>query len=114
VRAGVAAAGHVRCPGEGEEVLALHVVEPQCTRERFENCLGGAGDVAALEARVVVDAHTRGERDLLSAQSGDAPHAAEDARTCLLGRDPRSAGGQEPMDLALRVHRTRVTPAGAR
>jgi hypothetical protein len=62
-----ARAGRMRSSGEVEEMRALHVGELQCTRERFEDGLGDPGEVAALEARVVGDAHTGEERHLLAA-----------------------------------------------
>jgi hypothetical protein len=42
--------------GEVEQVRALSVVEPQRASKRVEDAVGGAGQVAALQARVVRDA----------------------------------------------------------
>lgn len=47
---------------------ALHLVELQRSRERFEHGLGHAGGIAALEAGVIVDADTGEERDFLTAK----------------------------------------------
>ena len=62
----------VRGAGEVEEVGAFGVVELQRTGERLEHGLGDAASVAALEARVVLDADAGEHRDLLAAQPGHA------------------------------------------
>ena len=45
----------------------------ECARERFEHALGDAREVAALQPRVVVDAHAGEQRDLLPSQTRHAP-----------------------------------------
>ena len=51
----------------------LCLVELQRPRKRFEHGLGDTGEVAALEPRVVVDAHAGEERDLLPAEPRNPP-----------------------------------------
>ena len=58
---------------------AFGVVQLQRADERLEHRLGDAAEVAALEARVVVDADAGEHRDLLAAQPRHAPRAR---RTC--------------------------------
>ena len=60
--------------------------------------------VAALEARVVVDADPGEQRDLLAAEPRHAPRAAVRAQPRLLRRDLRAPGGQELANLVPRVH----------
>jgi hypothetical protein len=48
-----------RCTCKVEQVRSLGIVELKRTRERCQNRLGDAVRVAALEARVVVDADLR-------------------------------------------------------
>jgi len=52
---------------------AFGVVESQRVGERVEDLIGGAGGVPALQAFVVLDAHTRERGDLFAAQAGHAP-----------------------------------------
>jgi hypothetical protein len=106
--------GLVRCAREIEEVSALGVVELECTRERLEDALRNAARVAALEARVVVDADPGEEGDFLPAKSGDASVPPEGAQTRLLRRDLGSPGGEELADLAPGVHSPRVAPLRSR
>ena len=51
---------------------ALGVVEVQRVGEGFEDLVGGAGGVAALQAFVVLDAHPGQRGDLFAAQPGYA------------------------------------------
>jgi len=57
-------------------VRRLGVVELQGTGERVEDTVRRAGEVAPLEAGVVVDAHPGEHRDFFAAQSGHATVAA--------------------------------------
>jgi hypothetical protein len=56
-------------------VGALGVVELQRISERLEDSVGGAGGVAALQALVVLDAHSRKGGDLLAPQARHPPPA---------------------------------------
>src|SRR5207302_7421898 len=80
--------------GEVEEVRAFGVVETQRIRERVEDGLGGAAEVASLEPVVVLDAEPGEGRDLLAAQPR---YAALTVRgdPDILGRDPCAPGGEE-------------------
>jgi hypothetical protein len=99
------ALGRGGIPGarEVEQVRALGVVQLKRASESFEHELGGAADVPAFQALVVLEAHARQRRDLLAAQPGHAPLAVG-GQTGLLGRDPRPAGGQELGDVVGGVH----------
>src|SRR5690242_19970054 len=55
------------CAGQVEEMRPLWLVELEGSRNRVEHLLGNARGVAALEARVVVDADAGEESDLLAA-----------------------------------------------
>ncbi len=100
------------CPREIEQMGTLGVVELQRPREGFKDGVGDTARVAALEARVVVDADAGQERDLFAAKAGDAPRAAAvRAQTGLLGGDPGASGSQELADLVLRVHDLESSPA---
>jgi hypothetical protein len=59
-------------------VRSLCLIELKRTGQRVQNALGGSVRVAALQARVIVDAYPREERDLLSAQPWNAAVAAVD------------------------------------
>ena len=59
--------------GRAHEVVqvgSFGVVELQGTADAFEYGFGDPGGVAALEADVVLDAHSRDEGDFLAAQPG--------------------------------------------
>ena len=56
---------------------SLRVVEAQCPGERVEDLFGNAGEVAALEAGVIVGTDAGEQGDLLAAQPGDAALVAE-------------------------------------
>src|SRR6266498_794557 len=95
---------------EVEKLCSLGLGELKRTSERFQNGLRSARHIAALEARVVIDADPGEERDFLPAEPWNTPLTAEGPQTRLLRRDLGSPGGQELADLVPRVHRTRVTP----
>src|SRR5437867_3376542 len=59
----------VRGAREIEQVAALSLVELERARERFQDSFGDAAEVAALEARVVVDGHPGEQRHLLPAET---------------------------------------------
>ena len=95
---------------EVEEMGAFGVVEAQRVSERVEDLIGGAGGVPALQAFVVLDAHTCEGGDLFASQAGHAPlTVAREAG--LVGRDLRSPGGQELRELVRGVHVLHCTPA---
>ena len=70
-----------RLPGQGEEVVALGLVELQGVGEGVEDALGGAGEAAALHAHVVVDRDTGEHGDLFAAQPLDPAVAAVRGQT---------------------------------
>jgi hypothetical protein len=84
-------------------VRAFGVVELQRAGERFEHAFGDAADVAALQAGVVGNADAGQDRDLLAAQSGNAPGTVG-GEPCLVWRELGSPGGQELADLAAGLH----------
>src|ERR687897_2423447 len=100
--------------GEVGEVDTLCLVELQRPRKRFEHGLGDTGEVAALEPRVVVDAHAGEERDLFPPEPGNAAVLPVPGKAGLVRGDPRAPGSQELADLAAGVHGTRVRPSGWR
>jgi len=67
----------VRSTCEVEEVCSLGLVELKRTSERFQNGLRSARHIAALEARVVIDADPGEERDFLPAEPWNTPLTAE-------------------------------------
>jgi len=82
----------------------LGLVELQRSSQRVQHAVGDASDIAPLEARVVVDAHTGQHRHLFSAQTRDAamavPGRQSGLRRCQLG----PPGCQELPNLASMVH----------
>jgi hypothetical protein len=60
---------------EVEQVGTLGIIELQRVGERLEHAVGGAGQVAALQAGVVGDTHAGQHSDLLATQSGNAASA---------------------------------------
>src|SRR5829696_420413 len=109
-RAAATASARLGGTGEVVEVDPLCLVELQRPCERVEHGLGDTREVAALEPRVVVDAHAGEERDLLPAEPRNPPVLPIPGKARLLRRDPRAPGGQELAGLASRVHGTRVRP----
>ena len=87
-----------------EEVGSFGVVQLQRAGERLEHQLGDAAQIAALEARVVVDADAGQKRDLFPAEPRHSPRPAVRAQPRLLRRDLPAPGGQEFPRLAPRVH----------
>jgi hypothetical protein len=90
--------------GQVEEVLALGVVQLQGPGDGGQHALRGAADVAALQPRVVVEAHAGEHGDLLAAQPGYPPVPAEVGDARLLRGDVRAAGDQELPHLGLGAH----------
>ena len=82
---------------------ALGLVELEGVRERVQHAVGGAAEVAALQAVVVVDAQPGERGDLLAAQPGHAARS-EDREADVLRSDPRAPGREEVADLAPGVH----------
>lgn len=74
---------------------ALGLVEPEGVGQGVQHLLGDAGEVAALQARVVVGADAGEQRDLLAAQPRDPSVAAPRGQAGLLGGDPGAPGDQE-------------------
>jgi hypothetical protein len=92
----------VRGAGEVEQVGLLGLIELQSAGERDEDGLRRAGEVAAFEAGVVVDADAGQHRDLLPAQPLDPAVRAVERQPGLVGSDPGAARDQELADLPLR------------
>ncbi|GHA75662.1 hypothetical protein GCM10010345_92320 [Streptomyces canarius] len=90
--------------GQVVEVGAFGLVQMQGARDRVEDFFGGSGEVAALQADVVVDADAGEHRDFLAAQPGHAPVAAVGGQPRLLRGDLGAARGQEVADVALGTH----------
>jgi len=63
VRPAVGGAGRF---GQIDQVGALVLVEEQCPRDRFQHVLGDTADVALLQPRVPLGAHTGQDRDLFA------------------------------------------------
>ena len=53
-------------------MVALGIVELEGTRDRVEHRLRGAGEIAAFQPGVVLDADAGEQRDLGAAKTGDA------------------------------------------
>ena len=95
---------------EVEQVVAFGLVELQRPRDRFEDVLGDAADVAAFEARVVLDADPGERGDLLAAQAGDAPVARVDGQSGLFGGDLGSPCDEELAQRGLGIHDSNGKP----
>lgn len=66
---------------------ALGLIEPQRIADRLEHRLGHAGQVAAFETHVVLDADAGQQGDLFAAQSGDPATFTPGGQADLLGGD---------------------------
>jgi hypothetical protein len=84
-------------------VGAFGVVEPQRPREGLEHGVRDATRVAALQAPVVLDAHTGQRGDLLAAQTLH-PARAIGWKAHLLRGDVSPPRGEELGDVVGRVH----------
>ena len=102
--ASAGARGCVCCPRECEEVGLFRVVELERPTERVEDTVGSACRIAALKARVVLDADTGQPRHFLPAQALHPPASAVGLHPRLLRRDPRSPRGEELTQLITVVH----------
>jgi hypothetical protein len=101
--------------GEVEEMCPLRFVELEGARDRVEYLFGNASCVAALKARVIVDANSGEERDLFAAQTGNTTRAGSmGPKPRLLRSDPSAPGRKELADLLLRVHAGTVALPNAR
>ena len=92
---------------------ALSVVKSQRVSERVKDLIRGAGRVPALQAFVVLDAHTRKGGNLFAAQAGHTPLTVA-RQANLIRRDLAAPRGQKLRELACRVHWSDCTPAGTR
>src|SRR5207302_9040316 len=99
----------LRGTGEVEQVGALSVVELERPGQRLQHALRYPAHVSALQARVVRNAHTGQDGDLLATKPGH-PATTEGAQPRLLGRDPGATRGEEVADLLLRVHKVQRRP----
>src|SRR6266540_2264902 len=98
-----------RGPGSGrpdqvEQVGALGLVELERTADSLEDIIRHAAGVAALEARVVLHAGPRQQRDLLAPQTRHPALAAIERQTRTMRRDLRAARREELKDLACAAH----------
>jgi hypothetical protein len=111
---GSAAAGR-RAGGSGEveEVSALCLIEAKGLGERFENTVGDADQIAALDPRVVLDADAGELGDLAAAQARNTALPVG-GYPSLLRRDLRPPGAEELADLGFAVHGSRVALLGKR
>jgi hypothetical protein len=79
---------------------ALSVVKSQRVNERVEDLIRGAGGVPALQAFVVLDAHTSKRGNLFAAQAGHTPLTVA-RQANLIGRDLAAPRGQKLRERAL-------------
>jgi MFS transporter, DHA2 family, methylenomycin A resistance protein len=93
---------------EVEEVLPLGVVKVEGAGKGLEHRLGNTGEVPALQARVVLDAHSGELSHLGPAQAGHPSLLPVRGQARRLGGDPGTAGGQELADLGAVVHGSTV------
>ena len=84
------------------------LVELERPGEAFEDAVGDASGVPALEAGVVVDADAGEQGDLLAAQARDPAVAAVVGQAGLLRGDLGPAGGQELTEVGPVVHKSRL------
>jgi len=89
---------------EVEQVGPFGLVELQRSHDAFEDVLGDAVGVSALEAGVVLDADPGQHGDLFTSQPFDSPVAAVDREPGVGGRNLCSARRQELPDVLRRVH----------
>jgi hypothetical protein len=86
------------------EVGSFCVVEVQRPGDAFEDIVGDALGVAALEAGVVLDAHSCEAGNFVSTEARDPAAGAVDRYARLFRGDPGSTGGEELSDLLAVVH----------
>ncbi len=96
----------LRGAGQVEEMRPLGLVEAERARDRFEDTLRNARQVAALHPVVVVDADPGQGRDLLAPESRDLPRSVG-GEADLPGSDLRAPRGEEVPYLGLCVHALR-------
>jgi hypothetical protein len=70
-------------------------VEQESTGDSFEDAVGDAGEVAALQTGVVVDAHPGEDGDLFAAQAGHPPVGTMGRQSDVLWGDAGAAGGEK-------------------
>jgi hypothetical protein len=85
-------------------------VEVQGPGEGVQDAVGDAGEVAALELGVVLDADAREVGDLAAAQARYPPVAVVARKAGLLRCDLGAAGGEEGFDLVAVVHAFQARP----
>ncbi len=86
---------------------ALGLVEPQRAGDRVEHLRRDARDGAALDPRVVLDAHAGERRHLAAAQAADLA-ARADGDPHLLRADPLASRDEELAHLGPGIHGTKV------
>ena len=95
-------------PHEIEEVRMLRLVELERPAHAIEHLFGDAAPIAALEARVVLDADARQQRDLFAPQPLDATRSPVRRQPRARRGQPGAAGGEELADLLVGVHDSRT------
>jgi hypothetical protein len=97
--AALGAAARSRCSCHVEQVDPFVLAQPQRLGDGLQDLLGHAADVALLQPGVPFGAHSGQDGDLLAPQAGDPTSAAAGRQPDLLGREPRTAGGEEFADV---------------
>ena len=83
---------------------SLGLVELKCLRDAFDDALGDAGGVAALQPGVVLAGDAREQGDFLAAQPGDpSALSAVEGQSGLVGGDPGPPRAQELPDLRAEI-----------
>jgi hypothetical protein len=90
----------------------LRLIELQRVGYRLRHVLRNSAEVSALQAGVVVDAHSGHQRDFFPAQHWNPAVAAVRGQACLLWRNPGAPGGQEIPNVVPVVHDHDVICAG--
>ena len=85
-------------------MVGLSLIETERTGDRVKNTVGHSTEIASFETGVVVDADAGEACDLVPPEARHASSTTNAEDTCLLGRQSRSAGGQEVSDLGSVVH----------
>ncbi|WP_297105639.1 hypothetical protein [Tessaracoccus sp.] len=82
-------------------MLALDIRQLQRPRDGFKDAVRCTTNLAALQARVVADAHAGQGRDLFASQAGHTSLLIEFGQSRSSRRDQRPAGDQELPHLLL-------------
>src|ERR1700760_2581676 len=99
----------LRSPGQVEQMGPLGLIQAERARDRFEDPVGNARQIAALHPVVIVDADPGQGRDLLTPEPGDLPRPVGDEADCP-GGDLRAPRSEEIPYLGLGVHGFETKP----